>query len=171
MEEPLLIEVEMWENFHKQTCRNRCYIDAPNGKIALSVPIDKSNFSDKGKCLMRDIRISRQFDWQRQHWTAFESSYCKSPYFEFLQDDFRPVYEKTWTYLADLNETLTEICFRLLNVSVRLQRTSDFKGAAEAFPASGAPYYQVFAGKHGFTGDLSIADLLFNMGNEAILYL
>lgn len=33
------------------------------------------------------------------------------------------------------------------------------------------PYYQVFAQRHGFLPNLSIIDLLFNMGNEAPLYL
>ncbi len=33
------------------------------------------------------------------------------------------------------------------------------------------PYYQVFGRKHGFQPDLSIVDLLFNMGNESLLYL
>ncbi len=33
------------------------------------------------------------------------------------------------------------------------------------------PYYQVYALKHGFQPNLSILDLLFNEGNEAILYL
>lgn len=33
------------------------------------------------------------------------------------------------------------------------------------------PYYQVYRQKHGFLPNLSILDLLFNMGNESILYL
>ena len=33
------------------------------------------------------------------------------------------------------------------------------------------PYYQVYARKHGFIPNLSILDLLMNMGNEAVLYL
>ena len=33
------------------------------------------------------------------------------------------------------------------------------------------PYYQVFEQKHGFLSDLSIIDLLFNMGTEARLIL
>ena len=33
------------------------------------------------------------------------------------------------------------------------------------------PYYQVYAQKHGFIPNLSILDLLMNMGNEAILFL
>jgi hypothetical protein len=33
------------------------------------------------------------------------------------------------------------------------------------------PYYQVFDRKYGFLPNLSILDLLFNMGPESILYL
>ncbi len=165
------INIEACENFHKQTCRNRCYIDSPNGKLMLSIPIDKSNFSAAGKCLMRDVRISRQFDWQRRHWAAFESSYYNSPFFEFLQDDFRPVYEKTWTFLMDLNEALIEKCFAVLDIAVPLHRTSKFEGVVDMPCSVAPPYYQVFSHKHDFTADLSIIDLLFNMGNEAVFFL
>ncbi len=168
---PCCVSIEACENFHKQTCRNRCYIDSPNGKLALSIPIDKSNFSDKGKCLMRDIRISGQFDWRHQHWYALETGYYNSPFFEYLQDDFRPIYEKQWTYLIDLNEALTEKCLELLEIDTRLKRTSVYEGLTAIEPVSQREYYQVFAQKHGFIQDLSIVDLLFNMGNEAVLYL
>jgi hypothetical protein len=33
------------------------------------------------------------------------------------------------------------------------------------------PYYQVYQQKHGFLPNLSILDLLFNMGPESIYYL
>ena len=33
------------------------------------------------------------------------------------------------------------------------------------------PYYQVFQGKHGFLPNMSIVDLLFNMGPEGLLVL
>ena len=33
------------------------------------------------------------------------------------------------------------------------------------------PYYQVYQQKHGFLPNLSILDLLFNMGPESIFYL
>lgn len=32
-------------------------------------------------------------------------------------------------------------------------------------------YYQVFREKHGFLSNLSVVDLLFNMGPEAVLVL
>ncbi len=173
--EPIAIEV--WENFQKQGLRNRCYIDSPNGKLALSIPIDKSNFSEKGKCLMKDIRLSHQLDWQHQHWFAFETSYYNSPFFEYLQDDFRPIYEKDWKYLIDLNETLITKCLELLELDVPLQKTDDYKGIsfdekADFVSFNGTkPYYQVYRHKHAFEQNLSIFDLLMNMGPEASLYL
>lgn len=33
------------------------------------------------------------------------------------------------------------------------------------------PYYQVYQQKHGFLPNLSVLDLLFNMGPEGIFYL
>jgi hypothetical protein len=33
------------------------------------------------------------------------------------------------------------------------------------------PYYQVYSAKHGFLPNLSVLDLLFNMGPESIFYL
>ena len=101
--EPVM--VEQYENYHKQTIRNRCTIDSPNGPLNLSIPIDRSNFVE-GKCLMKDVRISTHNDWQRQHWYALETSYFNSPFFEYLQDDFRPLYEQQWTFLIDFNEAL-----------------------------------------------------------------
>ena len=168
--EPIAIEVN--ENFQKQTLRNRCYIDSPNGRLALSIPIDKSNFSDRGKCLMRDIQLSHQLNWQHQHWFAFETSYYNSPFFEYLQDDFRPIYEREWKYLVDLNEALVERCLSILDIDQRPSRTTEFLGVTPSAPSvPQKEYYQVYKQKHGFLPDLSIFDLLMNMGPEAALYL
>ena len=106
-DEPIFIE--QYENYPKQTIRNRCTIDSPNGPLHLSIPIDKSTFIE-GKCLMKDVRISTHTDWQHQHWYALETSYFNSPFFEYLQDDFRPLYEKKWNFLMDFNEALIQKC-------------------------------------------------------------
>lgn len=173
--EPTAIEV--FENFQKQTLRNRCRIDSPNGSLALSIPIDKSNFSELGKCLTRDIRISHQLDWRHQHWAAFETSYYNSPFFEYLQDDFRPIYEREWKYLVDLNETLIMKCLELLEIDTQPERTTDYQGLSISEKELRNPsvetksYYQVYRHKHEFLPNLSIFDLLMNMGPEASLYL
>ncbi len=202
--EPIL--VEQWANYRKQTLHNRCWIDSPNGRLALTVPVDRSTFVG-GKCLMKDVQVSDHTDWQRQHWYALESSYYNSPFFEYLQDDFRPVYEKKWKWLMDMNEELVEKCLEIVKPLspalspegarevdregrgvYRMERTREWSGEDQRINASTnqplnasthqpinastyQTYYQVFSHKHGFLENLSIVDLIFNMGPESVLYL
>lgn len=169
-DEPIL--VEQWANYRKQTLHNRCWIDSPNGKLSLTVPVDRSTFVG-GKCLMKDVLVSDHSEWQRQHWYALESSYFNSPFFEYLQDDFHPIYLKRWKWLMDLNEALVSKCLEVINApKIEIGRTTEFAPIDNA-DSSFAPkeYYQVFKGKNGFLPDLSIIDLIFNMGPESILYL
>lgn len=170
--EPILIEQH--ENYVKQTIRNRCTIDSPNGALNLTIPIDKGNFVG-GKCKMKDVMVSSHSPWQRQHWYALESSYFNSPFFEYLQDDFRPFYEKEWTYLMDFNEALIAKCCELIDLELSIKKTDGYIGESYTIKAMEKamerPYYQVFQLKHGFQPNLSIIDLIFNLGPEAILYL
>lgn len=168
--EPIVIE--QCENFHRQTIRNRCSIDAPNGVLNLTVPVDKSNFRDGAKCQMRDVKISYSSDWRHQHWNAIKSSYFNSPFFEYLQDDFFPIYRKQWTFLMDLNEALIMKCCELIDIQPNISRSTEYMGTVQTrTEPMVSPYYQVFAHKHGFQQDLSIVDLIFNLGPEALLYL
>ena len=167
--EPIFIE--QYENYQKQTIRNRCTIDSPNGPLHLSIPIDKSTFIG-GKCLMKDVRISTHSDWQHQHWYALETSYFNSPFFEYLQDDFHPLYEKRWNFLMDFNEALIQKCCEILDIQPNISHTNEYIGITP-FKSDfcHSPYYQVFQQKHDFLPDLSIIDLIFNMGNESLLFL
>ena len=162
-------EIEVCDHYVKQTLRNRCWIDSPSGPLALTIPVEKA----EGKQAMRDVRISDHGNWRHQHWQALVSSYRQSPFFEFLADDFAPFYTRRWTFLADYNEELMHLVLNLLDVSPTITRTTAFTPSPAWQPDSQPQqlYYQVFASRHGFLPGLSIIDLLFNMGNEAILYL
>ena len=162
--------MEVCDYYTKQTPRNRCWIDSPSGPLALSIPVVKT----ESKTQMRDIRISDHGNWRHQHWNALVSSYRQSPFFEFLADDFAPFYERKWTFLADFNEDLMQLVLHLLDLAPHVSRTTSFTLHSDWPPTSTdqpKPYYQMFAHRHGFLPDLSIVDLLFNMGNEAPLYL
>ena len=161
--------LEVCDHFTKQTLRNRCYIDSPNGALALTIPVQKT----EGKTQMKDIRISDHGNWRHQHWTALESSYRQSPFFEYYADDFAPFYEKKWEFLADFNEELMALVASLLDISKPVARTTSYAGMSSP-PCGGVRgglYYQVFAHRHGFLPDLSIVDLLFNQGPEGVLWL
>lgn len=175
------------ERYVKQTYRNRCYIATPQGPLPLTVPIVRDGAAHAA---VRDIRLSDHGNWRHQHWQALASAYDSSPYFIYYADDLRPLYDEgRFTFLADFNEALERTVLSLLgldpNLSVAttaidtppadtldLRTLISPKAPADADPRfCPEPYYQVFAARTGFLPNLSIADLLFNMGPESRLVL
>ena len=181
------IFIEQHDHYMKQTYRNRCTIAGPDGEIALSIPTVKP---ESLKCPMKDIRISDHGNWRHLHWNAIESAYNSTPFFEYYKDDFQPFYEKKYEFLADFNEELCNLVCELIDIQPVMERTSDYKTTftqdeydfreaihpkkdyhltdPEFIPR---PYYQVFEARNGFRPNLSIIDLLFNMGPESLLIL
>ena len=175
--------LEQHDHFIKQTYRNRCVLPTTNGLQVLSVPIEKY---EGAKCEMKDIGVSDHGNWQHIHWNALLSAYGESPFFEYYADDIRPFFEKSWTYLFDFNLEITHKMCELLDIEARIQPTErymdapglpDFRDAIRPkHPLPDADftprrYYQVYERKHGFQPNVSILDLLFNEGSEAVLYL
>lgn len=163
--------IEQWESYQKQTLRNRCYIDSPDGPIPLTIPVRHD-----GTRLVRDIRLSDHGHWRRQHWQALRSSYAASPFFDFYQDDLRPVYEGNQRFLIDFNEEILIACLRLIDIPLTIRRTTSFQGpTAVPPPAELPPYYHVFGPERWpanavKASNLSVVDLLFNMGPESLLF-
>ena len=105
-------QIEVCDSFPKQTLRNRCIILSPAGEpIMLTVPLMKV----ESKQLTRDIRISYQQHWQHQHWQAILSAYKKSPYFDYYADFIRPLYERKFVFLLDLNEATFDVANALIH--------------------------------------------------------
>ena len=179
-----LVRMECMENFPKQTYRNRCVIATTDGMQALTIPVTH----DSPKTLTRDIKISDHGNWRHLHWNAIQSAYNSSPFFEFYADDLYPFFERQWDFLIDFNEAITNKMCELLDIEPKIERTTNYQPAdvvdmadfrETIRPKHPMPdeeftprrYYQVFEQKHGFLPNLSILDLLFNEGNESILFL
>ena len=188
--------IERFDNYTKQTYRNRCVIATANGVQALTVPTQSY---DAPKCPMRDIRISDHGEWRHLHWNAITSAYGESPFFDYYADDLRPFFEKRWEYLFDFNLEITHTLCDLLDIRPTIalsdeyvvlpssgespdtvqerQHVADFRDAIRPkHPLPDPdfvprPYYQVYASRHRFLPNLSILDLLFNEGPEGIFYL
>jgi hypothetical protein len=151
------------ERWQKQTLRNRCYIDSPSGPLALTVPV----VHPAPGTLMRDVRISDHGEWRHQHWNALCSSYRQTPFFDYYEEDFRPFYEeRRWTFLVDFNKALQQMVLSLTGLDDERLRAA----FGTCVPRE-TPYHQMFASRHGFLPDLSIVDLLFNMGPESVFWL
>ena len=179
--------IERHESFIKQTYRNRMLIPTTNGPLSLTIPTNHDI-----SLSMKDIRISDHANWRHVHWNALLSAYGESPFFEYYQDDIRPFFEKKYEFLFDFNMETTEKMIELLDIRPKISITEayiqskelkeedeikDFRDTIrpkKPLPdAEFAPkrYYQVYGQKHGFLPNMSILDLLFNEGNEAIFYL
>ena len=170
------VVIEHHDTFQKQTYRNRCLIATTNGVQALTVPVVHSS----------EIRISDHGNWRHQHWQALTSAYGDSPFFLYYEDDLRPFFTEQWEYLYDYNEAIRQKMCELLDIQPVVSFTSeyhhptpltDFREVIDPKhpqPDPGftpRPYYQVFRQKHGFLPNLSILDLLFNMGPEGVFFL
>jgi hypothetical protein len=176
------IVFEMEDNFQKQTNRNRTYIYSPNGIQLLNIPVKHSKqIHQKTK----DVKIETDFDWQKQHFKSLEAAYRSSPFFEYFEDEIRPVFEKKHAFLLDLNFEAIDIVSKCLRMKVEYDTTTeyfhevdsntvlDFRTLANGKKDDSKfePYTQVFEEKHGFLNNLSILDLLFNEGRYALDYL
>ena len=176
------VEIEQWESFQKQTYRNRCLIATANGVQALTVPVEHGDSP-----LIKDIRLSDHGNWRHLHWNALQSAYGESPFFEYYQDDIRPFFERHWTFLLDFNEEIRQKMCELIDIQPNVSYTEGFipeESPLTSYRTAISPkhpqddpdflpkrYYQVYEQKHGFLPNLSILDLLFNMGPESIFLL
>ncbi len=180
------VYVEQNDHYMKQTYRNRCVIASADGPLALTIPTEKG---DEAKCLMKDIRISDHGNWRHVHWNAFVAGYKQSPFFDYYADEFHRFFEHKYEFLYDFNAELCRWVCKQIDIQPTIIPTDeyltatdgvddyreiihpkrDWKVADEAFAPKA--YYQVFDARQGFIPNLSVVDLLFNMGPESLLVL
>ena len=179
--EEVLFENE--DNYQKQTYRNRTYIYGANGKLILNIPIKHLNSPGvKQHQKYRDVMIENDFKWQKQHWKSLKSAYQTSPFFEFYEDDIAPLFHKEESYLMEFNYKCFQLVCECLQLEINYKKTEeyirhpqdikDMRGLINAKKEIEIPVYnQVFQEKEGFLPDLSILDLMFNEGPNAVNYL
>ena len=177
--------IEAHDSYVKQTYRNRCRIYACDGVLSLTVPVSlPSGSRGTGEAL-----IDYSKPWLQQHERALISAYRTSAFFEYYQDDIFPILDARPSRLAELNLSLITRLMTLLGVRCEISLTSEYipsypagyldlrdavhpkKAVPEMFRNRFRPYYQVFSDRFGFIPGLSVLDLLFNEGPDAVSYL
>lgn len=175
------VTVDIHEHYIKQTYRNRCRIAAANGPMFLSIPVNKRGMR---KIFIKDVMIDYSMPWQKIHWRSIESAYNNSPYFLYYRDPLEQCINSNPKFLIDLNNKLLEILCKQIHVDCKTYFSEKYIDAGadkndlrnlispklkseKEFPF----YQQVFSEKYGFVSDLSIIDLLFNVGPDSKEYL
>lgn len=173
--------IEREENYLKQSYRNRCYILSVSGPQALTVPVYLGSFH---KTSIKDIRIDYSKRWQQVHLGAMVSAYSSSPFFLYYYEELEKIILNNHQFLLDLNLELIMTILKMIRMEVNISFSTDFRPVNKTKndfryninPKKKSdyimkPYLQVFSQDKGFTPGLSIVDLLFNMGPEAVKYL
>ncbi|WEK69803.1 MAG: WbqC family protein [Candidatus Chryseobacterium colombiense] len=172
------IVFEQFENFPKQTYRNRANIFGANGKLSLIIPINHN-----GKRELKDIEISYREDWRGLHWKSIKTAYQSSPYFEFYEDKLKKIFDLKEKNLLDFNLKALEILQNILKTEKAYSLNTEYIknpeeiNLREKFSAKQPSefemdeYYQTFSDKLGFIQDLSILDLICNKGPESLTYI
>lgn len=173
---------EIEDNFQKQTNRNRTYIYSPNGIQLLNIPVKHSGETHQKT---KDIRLEPDFDWQKQHFKSIEAAYRSSPFFEYFEDEIRPIFEKKYVFLLDLNFETHDFIQKSLRMKLDFSKTTEYVPVVDSNMihdfrhlvngkkdySQFESYTQVFGDKHGFLNNLSVLDLLFNEGKFSLEYL
>ena len=176
------VRFEINEHFVKQTYRNRTVIYGANGPLNLTVPLVRK----KGRIALKDAEIDNDQRWKSLHWRSLESSYRSSPYFEYYEHQFKPLFEAEHTHLVDWNIEMIKKVASLLQIEFETDTTEKYDKSSGSFvdlrntispkikhdtKYPEQEYIQVFASKLPFEYNLSILDLLFNEGPNTISFL
>jgi WbqC-like protein family len=193
----------------KGSYRNRCHIAGANGLQVLSVPLRRNgkdaiesskdsiknglnnvkngadnieNDTDDIRSI-KNVRISYDVDWQKQHWRTLQTAYGSAPFWDFYAPVFERFFHQRFDYLLDYNVEILKAIFKLLKiektVNISLSTTyesiytegSDLRNTLHPktpHPANAVPYSQLFNDRYAFMPHLSILDVLFCCGNQSL---
>ena len=178
--------------YSRQSFQNRTRVRNPQGWQWVSIPL-KGRQHGRPIC---QVQIRQVEAWQKRHRKAFEYNYRPTPYFDFYEAAFAPLFRQPWTHLADLTCATVELLHTLLGEPTTLIRASTLAGQPAGLrelldevgpepllvPAVSAPVdaqavspLQVLHYAHpryrqafdGFEPGMTAFDVLFNYGPEA----
>lgn len=179
-------EFDEYDDYQKMSFRNRCRVLGANGPIDLSIPVVGGR---ELKSPMNEVKICYREDWMGRHFKTLVSCYNRSPWFENYRTWFEELYSNKLEYMVEWDKICHELILRLIqlndkknyNVSGDMKESNFLEKENKVdlrnkflpkqpnpFSISIKPYPQVFSDRYGFVPDLSILDLVFCEGPNAI---
>ncbi len=165
--------------YKKHSFHNRCVVAGSTGLIFLSVPLEGGRDKNQ-KQQLRNVKISYAENWPRKHLKTIESCYRNAPYFDFYIEELLEFFDTKFEYLYDFNERIIERINQLIfKNQIDISGSDNFNIVGDERVISYYPdsfqavetspvYYQLFQDKIGFQPNISILDLLFMEGPNAV---
>lgn len=164
---------------------NRMEISTVNRRQSLSLPLQKPHRD----MAVDSIVLSEHGNWRHNQWGALFSAYGRTPFFDYFADDLHALYVDVqccslYSFCRRLHEMIVDFldlpittdyvlssdCSAISGQLHDLRDTKPFL-AWESRHVRTVEYYQIWGDRIGFQTQLSILDLLFNEGREAIFTL
>ena len=146
------------ETYLKQSFRNRCEIMTSNGIQKLSIPVEKSHGS---KSKTKEVAISNQQNWRKDHWGAIESAYKTAPFFQFYDREVKDLIFNNTENLILFNNQISKQLITWWDLPVKKIKNAPFVYEKQIDFLSRVPvktYIQVFEEKLPFVSNLSVLE-------------
>ncbi|MDG1261815.1 MAG: WbqC family protein [Flavobacteriales bacterium] len=173
------VHIDLGENYVKQSLRNRFELTGPNGRFASTLHVQGQGGV---KTPFKEVLLNDD-DWRRVIVRSIESSYGKAAFFDHYIDDLKDLFLGTQKTLVEFNKLGLEWVEQSLGLDFSFTFSENYLDAGiedsdlrekmklKDISSESMTYPQVFEDRLGFQGNLSVIDLLMNMGPEAQLYL
>ncbi len=161
------VTLERHENFQKQTLRNRTLILTSQKVEALIVPIRHT----ASKILIDKVLVDDSQSWRTRHWRAIQSSYGRTPYFEYFAQQVYDILHLPSNLLWDIAEASLRFLLQAFEIQLTIEYTNGYEPVVDEDARNSitekpqivvGPYYQPFVSQ--FCNGLSGLDLLFCAG-------
>lgn len=163
---------------------------AHKGEVALFSHFEQAHYAISGANQIETLRIplthdskkkvpefweiSYQHKWLREHKNAWRTAYGKSPFYEYYDYRIWDLLNQEQASFISLQESTIQLLLPWLGLEELPIKNLEFEESRHYFRSfKDTPYReysQVFENKFGHRKDLSIIDLLFNIGPECASY-
>lgn len=168
--------IEIHEHYQKRTMRNRTLILSANGPLLLTIPLKKG----KTRQDITEVHIAYDENWMKGYLQSITSAYANAAYFDFYYPGVKEIILSKPGKLFELFDM--SFAFIQKHIAIKdYSYTSSFvheyanaidirKGKTSSYVHI-PPYIQVFSDRFAFVNELSILDILFNLGPESNTHL
>lgn len=175
--------MDLGHNYQKMTFRNRYEIGSAGGRQLLSIPLQQGR---NQRIPMKEVMISYTENWQAHQWKSLSAAYKRTPFFEFYDYNLIHLFQENIKHLWEWNWESIQLIMQLLKMENKVTISEKYidkndaeyvdlrdwrKNSEEKIPEEFSTYIQPFHHNHSFQANLSILDLLFCEGPNAISFL